>query len=97
VHVTITQHGGFAGNQPITLVDVDTATLSARDRQDIERDISTSDALQPQRNPPIGTDFIEYEVVVDDGGSRQSAKWVDDGAGSAEPVKTLAARLQQLA
>jgi hypothetical protein len=94
VNVKITQRGGLIGDE-VTLVQLDTARLDGNVRRDVEQQIAAS-MRQRSGDRPIGADLLEYTLHVDDQGRHDAVTLVDDGGGSAAPLRDLVARLQQL-
>jgi emfourin len=94
VHVKVTQRGGFIGSE-VTLVQLDTARLNEDVRHEVEKQIANI-TRQRAGKQPIGADLLEYTLTVDDQGRHDAVTWVDDGGGSAAPIRDLVARLQQL-
>ena len=94
MNVKITQRGGFIGDE-VTLVQIDTGRMDGNVRRDLEQQIA---AIMKQRsgNQPIGADLLKYTLQVDDQGRHDAVTVVDDGGGSAAPIRDLVARLQQL-
>jgi len=95
MRITIKQRGGFVGDE-VTLVAVDTSRLDPQTCARIEGEVRNSGLLAGQRDRPVGSDLLEYQIEVEDGGTRETATWVDDGGASAEPVRHLIARLSDV-
>jgi hypothetical protein len=94
MRITIKQRGGFAGGE-VVLANVDTATLDPAVRQRIEQQVQAATAAG-QRDLPVGSDLLSYEMSVEDGAAKSRGTWVDDGGAGAQPVKELLARLSQV-
>ena len=91
MRVTITQRGGFVGDE-VTLAELDTERLDDSARREIESLVAGTQARGAARGAPIGADLLEYNLTVDG----QTISWVDDGGPSAAPIRDLLARVQQL-
>jgi len=85
---------GFAGGAPIQLADVDTARLPDAARPAIERRVQSLGSGPPDR--AVGSDLLEYEIVVESDQGRRVVTWTDDGGPSAAPVRDLIAEVQQV-
>jgi hypothetical protein len=94
MRISITQRGGFAGGE-VVLASVDTATLDEATRRTVEQQVQAATAAR-QREQPVGSDMLTYELSVEDGAARSSSTWVDDGGAGAQPVKDLLERLPQV-
>ena len=93
--VTVKQRGGFAGME-VGLAQVDTSTLDAATRAAIERHVRTVLSSASGRDAQVGADQLEYELTVDDGGSRKTMTWIEDGTDNASPIRELVARLVEV-
>jgi hypothetical protein len=91
MRITIKQRGGFAGGE-VVLANLDTATLDAATRASIEQQVRSAAAAAPGERP-VGSDLMEYEMSLEDGGAVTRRTWVEDGGAGAQPVKDLLARL----
>jgi len=95
VQITVTQRGGFIGAE-ITLVHLDTGELGLDTRHGLEQQIDAALLSAAADDRPIGSDLLEYRLIVEDEGRRRARTWTDDGGSSAAPIRDLLARLQGL-
>lgn len=95
MRVTVTQRGGIVGDE-VTLVDLDTARLGDDIKHRVEQQVSAAIASRASAAESIGTDLLNYQLVVEDRGRKQALTWIDDGGKSAAPIRDLLSRLQGL-
>jgi hypothetical protein len=96
MRVTITQRGGYVGDE-VTVVDVDTTRLDGAQRKALEREVEAASTASRPRGAAIGADhMMEYSLVVEDKGQRRAISLIDDGSSSAKPIRDLIAKLQQV-
>jgi hypothetical protein len=92
MEITVRRTGGFAGLTRTARVQ--TNALDPSDADQLHALVREADLPKVASEKPSGADRFQYEIHVDDGGSKQRAV-VQEGA-MPEPVRKLVDRVQEL-
>jgi Emfourin len=94
--IIIKHRGGFAGLDE-AIANVDTAKLKPEAAKKVESTVSQMNLKDFAGSVPgdrIGADFLAYEVTLEQGGSRNSFRVLDDGGEAARKIREFAEELR---
>ena len=87
--ITIQRHGGYAGTSELVATkDAATPESAAACRATVGQIKNLS-----RGHCPVGADFIRYELVIEDSGSRETISFADDGSDQARQLADLVSSL----
>ncbi len=95
MQISVKRSGGFAGLTE-NLADVNTATLPAGVKQQVEGAVKSLDFFQLPAAVPdqaVGADYQQYEITVSDGGRQHKVTFYDDESPGVAPLRNLVDKL----
>jgi hypothetical protein len=96
--ILVRRTGGFAGVDE-TLYDVDTSTLATSAASELERKLSSLEAVvrsQGAATPPAGADLFKYDISVVDQHGQRSLVVTDDGSAASQVMREFLDELSRI-
>jgi hypothetical protein len=93
--ITIHRYGGFAGTSEVLAI-LNVATLGAESQTATRASLERLQALAREHRP-IGTDFMRYELLLEDSKGQQTISFADDGSQTAQKLVELVTQLVKAA
>jgi hypothetical protein len=79
MEIVVKRTGGYAGTEEVQRVD--TSRLESARQKEVEEWARRAMQNAPTAEP-VGADLMRYEITVQDGPTKRSITWVDDGTRS---------------
>lgn len=83
--ITIRQSGGFAGGPVGEPIVREASSLSPEKQAALRAALDRLTQLA-RNHHPVGSDFIQWEVLVEDGANRRTVSFADDGSDQAQQL-----------
>jgi hypothetical protein len=87
MRVTIRRKGGYSGESE-TLTVKDSTRLTSAEASTLHTTLDKLKSLADEHRP-VGADFIKYELLIEDAGSKETVTFADDGSDKAQQLVQL--------